>query len=61
MRQEVKEWLEEDGYDLSEADNDDLIWSFEASKDDFRYGVAVYKDAPKEITRSPRRCNLPDS
>ena len=50
MRQKVKEWLEEDGYDLSEADNDDLIWGFEASKDDFRFGVAVYKDAPNEIT-----------
>ncbi len=50
MRQKVKEWLEEDRYDLTEVNDDDLVWGFEANKDDFSFGVAVYKDAPKEIT-----------
>ncbi len=50
MRQKVKEWLEEDGYELTEVNDDDLVWGFEANKDDFSFGVAVYKDAPNETT-----------
>jgi len=50
MRQQVKEWLKEDGYELTEVDDDDLVWGFDANKDDFSFGVAVYKDAPNETT-----------